>query len=77
MINVCRDLEAIVRAVSGTTCVVEQARGPSYFGERGEARDHWNLTTCSSKNVLAQADSPGELVSWGMKNGAKRVMVIR
>lgn len=75
-ITVRADADVISRHVKGCTVVIEQARGPSYFGEMGQRLNFWNLLTPTGKSPLAQADTAQELVRWAKKNGAKRAEVL-
>lgn len=77
MIIVLTTPEAIARVVKGYTVVIEQARGPSYFGEVGEARPFWNLTTPTGRTPLAQGETPEALQRWARQQGARRAEVIR
>lgn len=75
-VNVRANLDVIERHVTGCTVVIEQARGPSYFGAKGEKLDFWNLTTPTGKTPLAQADTALELSVWAKRHGCKRAEII-
>ena len=77
-VTVRRGLEEahVRRALEGTTAVIERARGPSYFGEIGEPRNFWNVSTPSGRAPLAQGDTAEELRAWAFAHGARRVEVL-
>lgn len=74
-INVRVDAIAISIHIKGCSVRVEQARGPSYFGEAGERKPWFNLFSLHGKSPLAQADTAEELMTWAKKHGARRVGV--
>lgn len=75
-VTVYAGAEGIARLVTGSTVFIEQARGPSYFGEAGERLPFWNLTAGTNRTPLAQAETAEALARWAKRNGAKRAVTL-